>query len=57
MVQMLILNFSDVVSENAIGTKPGYDYSELDKYGLIKKIQLLDDKKIVIGQVNSNIMI
>ena len=28
--------FSNIENENVIGKKPGYDYSELDNFGLIK---------------------
>ena len=35
--------------------KPGYDYSELDKHGLIKENTVLDDRKVIIGRVNSDL--
>ena len=31
------------------GTKPGYDYSKLDKYGLIRENTPIDDKTVLIG--------
>ena len=34
---------------NMIGTKPGYDYSKLDKYGLIKENLEVDEKTVLIG--------
>ena len=46
--------FSDVQSKNVSGLKPGYDYSYLDKYGLIKENTQLNDKIVVIGKVTSN---
>jgi DNA-directed RNA polymerase II subunit RPB2 len=47
-------HFSDVMSKNVKGIKPGYDYSNLDKYGIIRENVPLDDKMVVIGQVTSN---
>jgi hypothetical protein len=46
--------FSDVHTKNVTGLKPGYDYSQLDKYGLIKENTQLNDKIVVIGKVTSN---
>ena len=46
--------FSPVVSEGAVGVKPGYDYSNLDDHGLIKENTLMDDKKVVIGKVEDD---
>ena len=48
--------FADVQSKNVTGLKPGYDYSQLDKYGLIKENTPLNDKIVVIGTVTSNTM-
>ena len=48
--------FADVQSKNATGLKPGYDYSYLDKHGLIKEDTPLNDKTVVIGKVTSNSM-
>ena len=47
--------FSNIENENVIGKKPGYDYSELDNFGLIKENTLLDDKKVIIGKVKTNL--
>jgi DNA-directed RNA polymerase II subunit RPB2 len=42
--------FTNIESEsNVIGTKPGYDYSKLDKYGLIRENTPVDDKTVLIG--------
>uniref|UniRef100_A0A6C0DRM1 DNA-directed RNA polymerase n=1 Tax=viral metagenome TaxID=1070528 RepID=A0A6C0DRM1_9ZZZZ len=42
--------FTNIENEsNVVGTKPGYDYSKLDKYGLIKEGTDIDDKTILIG--------
>jgi DNA-directed RNA polymerase II subunit RPB2 len=46
--------FADVQTKNVTGLKPGYDYSKLDKFGLIKEDSPLDDKLVVIGKVTSN---
>jgi len=42
-------------STNIVGTKPGYDYSQLDKYGLIKENTEVNDKTVLIGlTINSS---
>ena len=42
--------FTNIESESTvIGTKPGYDYSKLDKYGLIRENTPVDDKTVLIG--------
>jgi DNA-directed RNA polymerase II subunit RPB2 len=46
--------FADVQTKNVTGLKPGYDYSNLDKYGLIKENTPLNDKIVVIGKVTSS---
>ena len=46
--------FADVQTKNVTRLKPGYDYSHLDKWGLIKENTQLDDKMVVIGKVTSN---
>jgi DNA-directed RNA polymerase II subunit RPB2 len=48
-------HFTNVETENVIGLKPGYDYSELDKHGLIKENTYVDDKKVLIGKVVTNL--
>jgi len=47
--------FANVEKENVIGLKPGYDYSELDEYGLIKENTYIDEKKVLIGKVITNL--
>ena len=42
--------FTDIQNENVVGTKPGFDYGHLDKYGLIKENTQLNDKMAVIGK-------
>ncbi len=46
--------FSDVMSKEAIGIKPGFDYSYLDKNGLIRENTMMDDKKVIIGMVEND---
>ncbi|AET73056.1 RNA polymerase II [Phaeocystis globosa virus 12T] len=46
--------FANIESEPVIGKKPGYDYSELDEYGLIRENTPLDDKKVIIGKVTTD---
>jgi DNA-directed RNA polymerase beta subunit len=47
--------FTNIDSESTvIGTKPGYDYSKLDKYGLIRENTPVDDKTVLIGLTATN---
>lgn len=49
--------FMDVVNENVIGLKAGYDYSLLDREsGLIRENVPVDDKTIIIGQASTSSM-
>jgi len=50
--------FTNIENEtNVIGTKPGFDYSKLDKDGLIRENTPIDDKTVLIGlTASSNIM-
>jgi DNA-directed RNA polymerase beta subunit len=46
--------FTNIESEaNVVGTKPGYDYSKLDKYGLIRENTPIDDKTVLVGITSS----
>jgi DNA-directed RNA polymerase II subunit RPB2 len=47
--------FACIEKENVIGKKPGYDYSDLDEHGLIKENTQLDDRKVIIGKVTTNL--
>jgi len=47
---MIDTRFCNVESENIVGLKPGFDYSHLDRYGLIKENTPLNDKTIIIGK-------
>uniref|UniRef100_A0A6C0AX87 DNA-directed RNA polymerase n=1 Tax=viral metagenome TaxID=1070528 RepID=A0A6C0AX87_9ZZZZ len=47
--------FANIEKENVVGLKPGYDYSNLDENGLIKENTQMDDKKVVIGKVLTNL--
>ena len=43
-------NIENLISENAIvGTKPGYDYSKLNEFGLVKENTEIDEKTVLIG--------
>jgi DNA-directed RNA polymerase II subunit RPB2 len=46
--------FDNVSGKNVVGIKPGYDYSHLDKHGLVKENTPLDDKIVVIGKVTAS---
>ena len=39
---------------DVVGTKAGYDYSKLDKYGIVKENTELDDKTVLIGLTASS---
>ena len=39
--------------ENIVGKKPGYDYSKLDSYGIIRENTPVDEKTVLIG-ITSN---
>ncbi len=41
-----------VLDYNLQKTKPGYNYNELDKMGLIKPNTLVDDKTVLIGKIS-----
>ena len=47
--------FANIEKTNIIGLKPGYDYSDLDEFGLIKENTMLDDKKVLIGKIQTNL--
>ena len=48
--------FANIEKNNVIGKKKGYDYSFLDDYGLIKENTELNDKMILIGKINANMV-
>ena len=43
---------ASVLDYNLQRTKPGYNYNELDKTGLIKPNTLVDDKTVLIGKIS-----
>jgi DNA-directed RNA polymerase II subunit RPB2 len=46
--------FANIEKNNVTGIKPGYDYSMLDDYGMIRENTPLNEKVIVIGKITSN---
>ena len=40
---------------NVLGTKRGYDYSQLDTYGLIREGTTVNDKMVLIGLTSNNV--
>ena len=46
--------FANIEDYNVIGLKPGYDYSNLNRHGLIRENTRMDDKKTVIGKITNN---
>ena len=49
-------HFTNIESSNVINLKPGYDYSHLDEYGLIKENTEMNDKITLIGQATTNLL-
>ena len=47
--------FANIEKSNAVGTRNGFDYSQLDEYGLIKENTPLDDKTVLIGKITTNL--
>jgi DNA-directed RNA polymerase II subunit RPB2 len=48
--------FSNIESKpNVKGIKDGFDYSKLDKYGLVEENTSIDDRIVLIGQVTSSV--
>ena len=47
--------FSNIYKEKVVGLKPGYDYSDLNNIGLIKENTRIDDKKVIIGKISTNL--
>jgi len=48
--------FTNIEMEsNVVGTKPGYDYSKLDKYGIIRENTPVDDKTVLIGITSNSV--
>ena len=47
-------NIEQLIAENNIvGTKPGYDYSKLNEFGIIQENIEIDEKTVIIGSVSS----
>ena len=46
--------FANIESKSVAGLKEGFDYSELDQYGLVKENTYVNDKTVLIGKVNDN---
>ena len=47
--------FANIEGKEMSGTKPGYDYSQLDEYGLVKENTYVDEKMALIGKVTANL--
>ena len=47
--------FSNIMDNgDIVGIKTGYDYSKLDKYGIVREGTIVDDKTILIGMYTTN---
>ena len=47
--------FENIENSNVTNLRPGYDYGDLDENGLIRENTLLDEKRVLIGRVTTNI--
>ena len=47
--------FARVADERVEGLRPGYDYEDLGEDGLIKEGTPIDDKRVVIGKITTNL--
>jgi DNA-directed RNA polymerase II subunit RPB2 len=48
--------FTNIEMEaEVVGTKPGYDYSKLDKYGIIRENTPVNDKTVIIGLTSNSV--
>jgi hypothetical protein len=48
--------FSNIESKpNVKGIKEGFDYSKLDKYGIVKENTVIDDRVVLIGELTSSV--
>ena len=47
--------FMNIENNSVIGQKPGYDYSHLDEYGLIRENTPMNDKVVVIGKATNSL--
>ena len=48
--------FANIESKpNVKGIKEGFDYSKLDKYGMVKENTQIDDRIVLIGEVTSSV--
>ncbi len=49
-------SFTNIESKpNVKGIKEGFDYSNLDKYGIVKENTTIDDRVVLIGEVTSSV--
>ena len=47
--------FTNIENDSTVtGTKPGYDYSKLDKYGIVRENTQMNDKTVLIGLTASS---
>ena len=44
--------FSEILGNQVINTKPGYDYSKLDTNGIIREGETVTETTIIIGRIN-----
>ena len=49
-------HFQNIEDTTVEGKKYGYDYSALDKYGLVKENTEMNDEKVVIGKIQTNLV-
>jgi DNA-directed RNA polymerase II subunit RPB2 len=51
---MVNSRFANIEKNNVVKIKPGYDYSLLDDYGMIRENTPLNDKIVLIGKITSD---
>jgi len=52
---MVNSRFANIEKNNVVKIKPGYDYSLLDDYGMIRENTPLNDKIVLIGKITSDL--
>jgi DNA-directed RNA polymerase II subunit RPB2 len=52
---MINSKFANIEKSNVVKIKPGYDYSLLDDYGMIRENTPLNDKVVLIGKIISDL--
>ena len=54
---MVNSRFTNIEEHEVSGLKPGYDYSNLDSYGMVKENTELNDKTVLIGKTTNSVLL